>query len=149
MSASVFLDDKTAPTLPAIPKQDWMGLGELGGRQGGGQRPAPIVLRRALEQAAVSDPSGSDSFLQTTMPPPQIVHQDFFFPSRPPITCLLRPVFLPGKQFGVTWSQTAALLSRAWKSPACSSHLHVQPGLHFHGQGLRGALHHLCASGSL
>lgn len=149
MSASVFLDDKTAPTLPAIPKQDWMGLGELGGRQGG-STPSSHCPPRSLGAGSGLRPQRirllpPDDHAPSPNCPPGF----FFFPSRPPITCLLRPVFLPGKQFGVTWSQTAALLSRAWKSPACSSHLHVQPGLHFHGQGLRGALHHLCASGSL
>lgn len=90
MSSSAFLDDRTAPTLLAIPKQDWTGLGELGGRQG---------VNAQLPLSSSEPGAGSGLRPQRNRllppdnhvrPPPQSVHQ-FFFPSRPPITCLSGP----------------------------------------------------------
>lgn len=133
-----------------LPSQSRTGRTGRAGRGGRGSTPSSHCPPRGLEQAAGLRPQQI-----RLLPPddhPQIVHRVFcffFIPQQTSNHMPLRPVFLPGKQFGVTWSRTAALLYRVWKCPACSSHLHVQPRLHFHGQGLRGALHHLCASGSL
>lgn len=132
-----------------LPSQSRTGRDWENWEAGRGSTPSSHCPPRSLEQAAVSDPSGTGSFLQTTMCVPLPKLSTSFFPQQASNHMPLRPFFLPGKQFGVTWSRTAALLSRLWKCPACSSHLHVQPRLHIHGQGLRGALHNLCASGSL
>lgn len=128
-----------------------MGQGEVR-RQSEVNAPVPLSSVEPGEGRAHETTPELSPFLQTARsestaciyPLPKF---STIIPSRPPITCLQDP--LPSwwaVQSHVESNSSLGLLVMLHNTSACSSHLHVQPRLHIHGQRLAGTLCNLCAS---